>query len=305
MRPFRAFLVALALASAAFPGCTGVASVARGPERRVPSADGVPIAYEELGSGAPALVFVHGWCGERGLWRATLEALAPRHRVIALDLAGHGSSGAARTRWTLAALADDVVAVVEASGATEVILVAHSMGAPVALLAAPRLAPRVRGVIAVDSLHRADFAYPPGFLEQSACALEADFPRAVGASLRAVVPATAPAELLDWIQMRALRTDRRAAVGLLRGLEDFQLGPVLAAAGVPVRVIDAAASEPAADVEQNRRLADFEALSMEGVGHFPMLEQPADFLALLEHWIDELSASPRASRAASSEPAPR
>ncbi|NOT30553.1 MAG: hypothetical protein HOP15_08920, partial [Planctomycetes bacterium] len=75
----------------------------------------------------------------------------------------------------------------------------------------------------------------------------------------------------------------------------------------------AAAREPAADVEQNRRLSDFDALPMEGVGHFPMLEQPAVFLALLEHWIEELSVShetapevsPKASRATISEPTAR
>ena len=284
--------VALALAGALFPACTSVSAPPPAAAQRARSADGVSIAWEERGAGAPALVFVHGWCGERGFWRGTLEAVAPRHRCIALDLAGHGASGAGRTRWTLAAMAQDVVAVVEASGAEDVILVGHSMGAPVALLAAPRLAPRVRGVIAVDSLHRADFSYPPGFLQRAAGELEADFPRALSASMRAVLPRRTDPELVAWIEARALRTDRGAAVGLLRDLGDFELGPALSGAGVPVRVIDAAESEPAADVEQNSRLADFDALTMDGVGHFPMLEAPREFQALLERWIAELGPRP-------------
>src|SRR5262245_30401166 len=149
--------VLAALAAGVAWGCSSVPGGPPARELRVSSADGVSIAFEERGHGEPTLVFVHGWCGERGFWRATAEALAPRYRTLTLDLAGHGSSGAERSRWTLASLADDVVAVVTAAGAGDVILIGHSMGGPVALLAAPRLAPRVRGVIGVESLHDAEF----------------------------------------------------------------------------------------------------------------------------------------------------
>lgn len=293
-----AFLAALGLVASVLGGCTSVQSGAPVSEREVPSADGVPLVFEERGAaergaGTPALVFVHGWCGDRGLWRTTMEAFAPTYRTLALDLAGHGSSGAGRKRWTLASLADDVVAVVDASGTGDVILIGHSMGAPVALLAAPRLAPRVRGVIGVDSLHDAAFVYPPGFLERVAAGLEADFPRALEASLRGVAAAGTSSELLAWIQARALRTDRGAALGLLRGLEGFELDEALRHAGVPVRVINAAprtGSELVTAVEANRALADFDAVLLEESGHFPMLEQPARFQPLLRHWIEELSA---------------
>src|SRR5262245_40716305 len=119
-------------------GCTSVAAPRVNPERQARAADGVELAYEEEGAGTPALVFVHGWCGDRAFWRGTLDAFAATNHVVALDLAGHGASGAGRERWTLEELAGDVVAVVEALPDERVILVGHSMGAPVSLLAAPR-----------------------------------------------------------------------------------------------------------------------------------------------------------------------
>jgi pimeloyl-ACP methyl ester carboxylesterase len=259
----------------------------------VPSADGVPLVFEERGAGAPTLVFVHGWCGERSVWRTTMEAFASTHRTLALDLAGHGASGAGREHWTLSSLADDVVAVVTASGAEDMILIGHSMGAPVSLLAAARLAPRVRGVIGVDSLHDADLIYPPGFLEKVAAGFEADFPRALAASFRGVAAPGTSSEILDWIQARALRTDRGAALGLLRGLEGFELRDALREAGVPVRVINAApraGNMLVTAVEENRRYADFDAVLLEGTGHFPMLERPSEFRAQLRRWIDALGA---------------
>jgi pimeloyl-ACP methyl ester carboxylesterase len=63
------------------------------------SADGVPIHYEIHGSGSPALVFVHGWCRDRRCWDGQVQAFAPRHGVVALDLAGHGASGHDRASW--------------------------------------------------------------------------------------------------------------------------------------------------------------------------------------------------------------
>ncbi len=67
------------------------------------SKDGVPISFEVHGSGEPTLVFVHGWSCDSRYWREQVPALSPKHRVVVLDLAGHGHSGAGRKRYTTAA----------------------------------------------------------------------------------------------------------------------------------------------------------------------------------------------------------
>jgi pimeloyl-ACP methyl ester carboxylesterase len=276
-------------------GCSGLRAPAPAAEQRALAADGVAIAYEEQGQGEPALVFVHGWCEERGLWRSTLAAFADRHRVLALDLAGHGGSGSARESWSLSALAGDVVAVCDRAGLADLVLVGHSMGAPVSLLAAARLRGRVRGVIGVESLHDPDFAYPPGFLAGIARGLEQDYSGALEASFRGVAGPGLARERVDWLVARAVRTDRAAALGLLRGLEGFDLGAALEAASVPVRVVNAAPRTGgglATEIEPIRRSADFDALLLEDCGHFPMLEQPAAFQARLAHWVAELARHP-------------
>src|SRR3954463_16548048 len=71
------------------------------------SADGVPIHYEVQGSGEPALVFVHGWAIDSRYWDAQVPVFARTHRVVTLDLAGHGRSGRGRKEWTGATLRQD------------------------------------------------------------------------------------------------------------------------------------------------------------------------------------------------------
>ena len=141
--------------------CLAVALVALSPPARAgsqeaasgtaTSADGVPIRYDAAGKGDPALVFVHcGGCN-RGFWDGQMAYFAAKHRVVALDLAGHGQSGGGRKDWTMAAFGQDVMSVVEALGLKRVVLIGHSLGGPAVLEAARHMPGRVAGLVLVDS----------------------------------------------------------------------------------------------------------------------------------------------------------
>lgn len=140
------------------------------------SSDGVPIRYEARGNGNPSIVLIHGWTNTRRIWGVHPETLSRSNRVVALDLAGHGESGAGRAEWTVDAFGDDVVAVIERLGLEEVVLVGFSMGAGVALEAAEDLPDRVLGVVVVDDLHDPGRAPAPEEIER----MEAQFRAAWG-----------------------------------------------------------------------------------------------------------------------------
>ena len=95
--------------------------------RVVSSQDGTPISYEVYGEGEPTLVFIHGWSCDARYWRAQVSHFSKKHRVVTLDLAGHGHSGFRRPPYTMRSFGEDVRAVTEATGSQEVILIGHSM----------------------------------------------------------------------------------------------------------------------------------------------------------------------------------
>src|SRR5260370_18486724 len=66
--------------------------------------DGLEIVGVVRGQGDIALVFLHGWCGDREYWKNQVEVFAADYRVVALDQAGHGESGKGRKAWTPDAL---------------------------------------------------------------------------------------------------------------------------------------------------------------------------------------------------------
>jgi pimeloyl-ACP methyl ester carboxylesterase len=110
------------------------------------ASDGATIAYEVTGAG-PALVLVHGITESHHTWDPLVEPLALDFRVIAVDLRGHGESER-KPPYDAFTMANDVYAVVQAAGATEPLLVGHSLGAVViSLYAASR---PLRGVVNID-----------------------------------------------------------------------------------------------------------------------------------------------------------
>ena len=115
---------------------------------------GTQIDWEETGTG-PAVLLVHGITESRGTWSPIVDRLRSDHRVITLDLRGHGASGRAEP-YDLGTLASDVGAVLTDAGAADAHVVGHSLGgAVVSALAGSRA---LRSVVNVDqSLALADF----------------------------------------------------------------------------------------------------------------------------------------------------
>jgi len=113
--------------------------------------DGVRIAYRAWGkSGDPVAVLVHGGAAHAGWWDHVAPHLASGHRVIAIDLSGHGDS-AHREAYSLVAWADEVMAVAAAESDQPPVLLGHSMGGFVVLTAAQRHGQAIRGAAAIDS----------------------------------------------------------------------------------------------------------------------------------------------------------
>lgn len=117
------------------------------------SENNVEIHYTVYGDSGPLLVLVHGWSCDQAYWKNQVEFLAEKYRVVTVDLAGHGLSGANRDEWTLQAYAADVVSVVQKLKPDRVILSGHSLGGFVTLFAALQLEDVMAGIILVDSLH--------------------------------------------------------------------------------------------------------------------------------------------------------
>lgn len=120
-------------------------------ERGFVTVDGTQIAYRAWGpAGAPVVVLVHGGAAHSGWWDHIGPSLAERHRIVAIDLSGHGDSQW-RDEYDTERWVNEVAAVAISQGDGPVTVVGHSLGGIVALAAAQTRADLISGVITVDS----------------------------------------------------------------------------------------------------------------------------------------------------------
>ena len=125
-------------------------AIGHAPEHRDVEVKSTRIHYRAWGDPAlPGLVLVHGGAAHSGWW----DHIAPQlrsHRVVALDLSGHGDSGR-RNAYDMTLWAEEVVAVAADAGLHSPVVLGHSMGGWVALTTGVEHPEAVSAVAVIDS----------------------------------------------------------------------------------------------------------------------------------------------------------
>ncbi|MDY7096325.1 MAG: alpha/beta hydrolase [Acidobacteriota bacterium] len=256
--------------------------------------DGVEIAYSSRGTSSPALVFLHCWSCDRSFWRHQVEPFSRDHQVVTIDLGGHGESGRDRQNWSLESLGQDAVAVIESLGLERLIVVGHSMGAPVALEVAQSLPDRVQGVVVVDSLQNVEQEHDAEQWKALLAGYRQDFPGTCGQMVGAMFHEGTDGALVNEITQSMCDAPPAIAIALLDAFPAYDMADELSQVQVPVRALNGDLFPTA--VETNRRhAADYDASILTGSGHFPLLEKPEEFNRELEVAVAGILANEKAA----------
>jgi pimeloyl-ACP methyl ester carboxylesterase len=252
------------------------------------SADSERIAYTAAGRGEPALIFIHGWNCDSRYWREQHPLFSKNHRVVALDLAGHGHSSLDRAAYTMSAYSEDVKAVVEKEKIGRAILIGHSMGGAVIAEAARLMPVRVVGIIGIDTLQNVAGKISQKNIDESAGPLKKDFRTGAKGFARSLFRPGTDEALVRWVEEDMSSAPGEIAMKAFQGyLGQFVTGEaarVLEDLTVPVVSINARLWPT--DAEENRKhIKNYKLYYIEETGHFPMLEEPEAFNALLREAI--------------------
>lgn len=248
------------------------------------SADGVPLTYRAAGDGDTALVFVHCWSCDGRYWDAQLEHFARSHRVVALDLAGHGGSGFAREQYTVSAFGGDVIAVIEKLNLNRVVLIGHSIGGPIAVEAASQSPSRIVGLIAVDSFETGTEWPKPEELPKLMTSFEENFRDQTVGIVRSMFKPSADPALVTWISHDMASAPPEVALSAWRHAvlwEHHHRTERTASLTVPLWNINA--------VSQAKAPAKGNIITIPDVGHFLPQVRPNEFNQALERILAELS----------------
>jgi pimeloyl-ACP methyl ester carboxylesterase len=182
---------------------------------------GRELAYTSYGDGARVVVLLHGLLFNRHMHDALARALADRgHRVLTLDLLGHGDSNRPRDMWrySMTEFGREVVALLDHLEVDEAVVMGTSLGANTTLEVASLAPERLRGMVIEmpvldNALLGAAVAFTPLLL---ALTFGAPAMRVVAGAARLVPAGRLPWQadmLLDWI-----RQDPEPGAAVVQGL---------------------------------------------------------------------------------------
>src|SRR2546427_1126233 len=128
--------------------------------------NGINLYYETHGTGRP-LILLHGGLGSGEMFGAILPTLSERHRVITVDLQGHGRTADIDRPIDNRLIADDIPALIDHLGLDKPDLVGYSLGGGVAFFSAVNHPQKVRKLVMASANIRRD-AIPAEMLAQHA-----------------------------------------------------------------------------------------------------------------------------------------
>jgi len=246
--------------------------------------DGVTLAYEEIGEGDPPLVFVHGVACHRGFWASQVQHFAGRHRVLAVDLRGHGESEAPEQSYPMAGFADDVAWLCAQLEIRRPVVVGHSLGGLVALeLAHPE---HSAAIVLVDSVLLPAGDRGPQIRQLVSALRTPDAERVLRAYFASFFgPYDDPARKA-WILDQAVRTSAYVTSSVWEeSLWDWDDAEALRRCQVPVLYLDA--GTPNADLARAVELIPQLVIGRTvGSGHFSLLEVPEQVNAMLQRFLE-------------------
>lgn len=253
----------------------------------IKSADGLLVAYETAGTGEPALVFAHCWCGNRSYWKNQIDFFSKNYPVITLDLAGHGESGKTRKDYTVTAFAHDVIAVLKKVAPEKVILIGHSLGGPVMVAVSAMLGNKVLAVIGIDTFANIEFIITDKDYDIFIEPYRKDFKGTTEKYIKTMFHVDADQRLVEKISNDISSAFPEMAMSSFKELYQYNLTEDFRNLKHPVIAINT--DKHPTNVEVAKQYTDsFELIILEDVGHFMMLEDPVRFNKVLDETIKKL-----------------
>lgn len=278
------------------------------PGARILSLPGGDVQVTDSGPrNAPPIVLIHCFTCAMDWWDRVLPRLEEDHRVVRVDLLGHGGSEMPASGYSIEAQADAVAEALARLGVRNATVVGHSLGGTVSVALAersPRLAERI---VIVDSgathdegdlglLARLTFTPVVG---PTLWRVKSDFTVRAGLEVAFAPGFDVPDAFVEDLQRMTYNAYDQAASESQAYSEEKGLGERVGETGKPLLVIMGAEEQiiddPAAALATYRAaVPGAKTKLMPGVGHSPNVEAPTATAALILAFAKQNSAANQA-----------
>lgn len=254
------------------------------------------VAYDDTGGQGPLVLAIPGMGDLRSQYRALRPRLTEAgHRVVTMDIRGHGQTDAHWDDYSARAVGRDALALIDHLGGGPAVILGHSFAAGSALWAAHEAPQRVRGAALLGPVVRDG---QPSWLLRLAVTVGFGGPWRVAfwmAFWNSLFPSRKPqdhaaaraalaANLREPGRMQALRT----MVGLSKAITEAIVARTRLPALVVMGTRDPDFPDPVAEARWVAGLLGTEPLLVEGAGHYPHLEMPEQVAPALLAFLERI-----------------
>jgi pimeloyl-ACP methyl ester carboxylesterase len=250
------------------------------------------LQYFEQGDGDP-IVLVHGYRSSGRVWALSQAAFSPKYRSIALSNRGAGDSdhGATPEDYTVEKFAEGVYEAVKSLGLERFVLIGHSMGGATVTQFALDHPEMLRALVLLDPAPLAGRPLTDGWQAQVEGSWRA------GTMEPASLQGGQPDDYQTALRADVLRNPLERLIGGRASMASLRLRERLRELAMPVLVVGGDRDDT---VGVDNILTEYLALRpavrslhvFHGIAHSPNSECPVEFAAVIERWIESLSAGP-------------
>ncbi|AZB43241.1 alpha/beta hydrolase [Bacillus sp. FJAT-42376] len=250
---------------------------------------GRTITYTDDGVG-DAILFIHGFCGSADYWKYIIPELSKNHRVLAVNLRGHGGSSTVKEPYGIEEMAEDIKLVMDDLSIGKASVIGHSLGGYTALCFAENYPEKLHSFGLVHST-----AFPDS--EEGKRSRDAGMKKIESEGIKPFVdqlipnlfaPENKEGEEAEFARQIGYQTPAAGAVSALEAMKNRpDRRHVIKMSNVPVLLL--AGSEDEVISKEKTITADgdhiYQAV-LKDAGHMGMLEKPEEFTAILKDFLE-------------------
>lgn len=259
------------------------------------TANGISVNYTLDGpAGAPVVTLSHSLATTLAMWDPQMPALTARYRVLRYDTRGHGGTDAPAGAYTLAELADDARALLQALSISRTHWVGLSMGGMIGQALALKAPSLFASLILCDTSSRVPLEARPTWSERirlaQAQGMEPHVEPTLGRWFTPAFQEKRP-EVVERVRAMIRSTSPAGYVGCCHAIAALDLTDRLGAIRLPTLIIvgeDDPGTPVAASEVMRDRIPGAELVVLKSAAHLSNLEQPEAFTRALATFLAKL-----------------
>lgn len=254
------------------------------------------ISYYDNLDGETSLFFIHGSFINKEYWKSQLEYFSSGHRVVAVDLTGHGESTHNRESYTIKEYANDIAAIISKLHLKKVILIGHSIGADIMLEVNAQIPAAIIGVIAIDYFKNPGFQLPDTVIDQLMTDLKNNFPDASEQYARqALLSATTDSAIIAKVVHDFRSVNSKVGISMNSDFFHFpkRETALLSSLSKKLYLINANYQPTNEDSLRKYVGSNYALTTIGGSCHFPMIEKSTGLNTAIENYVLEIDGKKR------------